>query len=88
MLDVDSLGYYHNQLMGWTTTHASADVYDTFVRLPIMQFSAKMATDHAKTIGWGMSVVYPHESHIPRRLYSDNFKWKGLPVKPEDEEDY
>ncbi len=87
-MELEPLGSFHNQLMGWGTTHCTADVYDVFVRAPIYQWRAEDAITYAKAIGWGFDIVYPRHRLMQKMSYADNFKWKGEYKPPEDEENY
>ena len=88
IIEHTSLGYFHNQLMGWGPTQSSTDAYDAFERASSTTTSAIHAVNRAQTIGWGVDIIYPTNRYMPRKSYASNFKWKGPPQKKEDEEDY
>ena len=87
-VDIEPLGFIHNQLMGWGNAMSSEDPFESFRKMPMNTFNAEEAVKHAEEKGWGYSIVYPRGRHFEKKWYEDNFKWDGEPVDPEDEENY
>ena len=44
------------------------------------------AVQYAKMMGWGYDVMYPKFKYHSRKVYAENFKYKGEP-KPEHDYD-
>jgi len=74
--------------MGCGTSMSSTDPNDIWVRWNNYTLNAQAAVNMAKETGFGIDIVYPRFGKIPRQSYAENFKWKGNPKPPEDEEDF
>ncbi|KAL1316130.1 hypothetical protein HN51_068371 [Arachis hypogaea] len=74
---------WENPLMGWTST---GDPYAHVGDSALYFDNEESAKEFAERHGWEYVVKKPHTPLLKVKAYADNFKWKGLPTKPDSEQ--
>ena len=80
-IDFDTESTFKSPLMNWTSGTNDA-FYSKGDNFQMVFPSADAAVTYAKMMGWGYSVTYPKYKWHTKKVYADNFAYKGGP-KPQ-----